>query len=383
MSLTTFRRNKTWYVRGTFLGVQVYRSAQTDNRRIAEAVRVSVQDEIVKASLLPDGARRLHAATGFTAGADDYLAHGKRAPHRPRTIAFVERLKLHFGDDRLDAIDQTAVDKAVDAIVGNQASPATKIRAVIGPLTAVLRHNAIRKRCPRPEFEKPRVFCSATPYLNPREATALIAAAAPHLKPLFLFLLGTGARLSEALYLPWANVDLDAANARFMTKNGHERLAALPPAVVRALDALPHRDGLVFRTDEGVPYSDTKRAYGGQIKTGWAAACRRADLVQQALTPDGKPAVDQHDNPILIARFSPHALRHTWATWFFALSRNLLLLKDEGGWRTDAMVTRYTKLMHSAYEPEIANVWGGAHPRIAVEAGARGVQRRQKVRKKA
>jgi integrase len=383
MSLTTFRRNKTYYVRGEFRGVAVYRSAKTRNKSTAEAVLARIEEEIVASAILPDGTRRLHAATGFSAGADDYLAHGKRAPHRPRTIAFVQRLKLHFGDDRLDAIDQTAVDKAVDAIVGNEASPATKIRAVIGPLIAVLRHNAARKRCERPEFEKPYVLRRATPYLNPPEAAALIAAAAPHLQPLLIFLVGTGARLSEALYLPWANVDLDAANARFMTKNGHERLAALPPAAVQALKALPYRDGAVFRTAEGVPYADTKRAYGGQIKTGWASACRRANLLQQALTPDGEPAVDEQGEAILIARFSPHALRHTWATWFFALSRNLLLLKDEGGWRTDAMVTRYAKLMHSAYEPEIADVWGGTHPRIEVEAGARDVQRRQKLRKKA
>ena len=43
----------------------------------------------------------------------------------------------------------------------------------------------------------------------------LIAAAAPHVKPLLLFLIGTGARMSEALELEWNAVDLVGARAIF------------------------------------------------------------------------------------------------------------------------------------------------------------------------
>jgi integrase len=51
--------------------------------------------------------------------------------------------------------------------------------------------------------------------------------------------------------------------------------------------------------------------------------------------------------------FTPHVLRHTWATWHYALNKDLLALKVEGGWANVAMVERYAKLMPAGYEAEI------------------------------
>ena len=78
----------------------------------------------------------------------------------------------------------------------------------------------------------------------------LIAAAASHLKPLLTFLLCTGARLSEAVYLEWRDVDLIGARAIFWpdrTKSKRRRNVHLPPRIIAALANLPHRDGMVFR----------------------------------------------------------------------------------------------------------------------------------------
>lgn len=52
------------------------------------------------------------------------------------------------------------------------------------------------------------------------------------------------------------------------------------------------------------------------------------------------------------------------ATWFYALSRDPLLLKAEGGWRTLAMVERYAHLMPPEMVHRIAGVWGATHPRL-------------------
>lgn len=368
------RPNGIYYIRGTFQGVPVRRSAETKDRDTAEAVRALVEKEILAAKFDPEQAKRQRDRVSFTAGADHYLTHGKNAPHSPRTVAFVERLQDHFGALPIDRIGQDEIDDAVTAIVGNDAAPATKIRVVIGPTTAILRHNAKRGKCAVPDFELPAVGKSQTPFLTPREALALVGSAAAHLKPLLVFLFGTGARLSEALYLDWKDVDLTAGHARLGmhtddgTKNGEVRIAALPPAVIVALANLDHRTGAIFRRDDGEPYAATEGEYGGQIKTGWKAACRRAGLIVEAVNPDGTPALAADGSRVWVARVSPHACRHSWATWFYAASRNLLLLKDEGGWKSDAMVTRYAKLMNVAHEADIALVWGGAHPRIGTEA---------------
>ena len=58
---------------------------------------------------------------------------------------------------------------------------------------------------------------------------------------------------------------------------------------------------------------------GGQIKTAFRGACRRAG----------------------IANFTPHDCRHTWATWHYVANRNLKALMELGGWKSEAMVMRY------------------------------------------
>ena len=79
-------------------------------------------------------------------------------------------------------------------------------------------------------------------------------------------------------------------------------------------------------------YADHRRAYGGQIKSGWRGAVRRAKL-----------------DPEL----SPHDLRHTWASWHYALQRDLLTLKIEGGWSSVALVERYAHLLLGGHREAI------------------------------
>ena len=44
-----------------------------------------------------------------------------------------------------------------------------------------------------------------------------------------------------------------------------------------------------------------------------------------------------------------HMFRHTWATWAYAVTRDLTFLMNSGGWRSATMVMRYT---HAA-SPEL------------------------------
>jgi integrase len=174
------------------------------------------------------------------------------------------------------------------------------------------------------------------------------------LKPLLIFLLGTGARMSEAIDLDWRDVDLQGARATFwLTKSGKRRDAHLPPAVIASLANLPHRDGRVFRWEtktrrdgtarRSAEYADRERQYGGHIKTAWRGAIRRAGL-DPALTP--------------------HDLRHTWASWQYALHRDLLALKVEGGWSSVTLVERYAHLLPAGHETAISGLWhaGGTSP---------------------
>ena len=184
-------------------------------------------------------------------------------------------------------------------------------------------------------------------YKGAQQTFQMIAAAVPHLKALLTFLLCTGARVSEALELDWRDVDLKGARAIFWrTKSGKRRVVLLPGAAIMALANLQHREGPVFRwatvsTKEGAvkritAYADRNREGGGQFKTAWRGALRRAGL-----------------NPAL----RPHDLRHTWASWHYSAHRDLLKLREEGGWSTIALVERYAHLLPVGHEEAIRTFW--------------------------
>ena len=41
---------------------------------------------------------------------------------------------------------------------------------------------------------------------------------------------------------------------------------------------------------------------------------------------------------------TPHVIRHTWATWFYAATKDYGQLLDIGGWRTTSSAERYRKM---------------------------------------
>ena len=332
-----------WWITGTVTpagaaqGVRIRRRAGSDDLRVAREEATALEASILRDHHLG----RRPAARGWGEAVASYTTAEPRAAGELRRLI---RLTQHLGDTPLDRIGQEAVDRARGALLRPGASMATALREIVVPIRAVLRHAARRGWCSEPMLETPTVAAGRTRALLPAEVEALIAAAAPHLRPLLTWLVCTGCRLGESLALDWADVDLQAARARLWgdtTKAGRSRLVSLPPAAVAAMAGLPHRDGAVFRTrgragKPGTPYRQSGDGYGGQIKTAWATACREAKL----------------------AGVSPHDLRHTWASWSWAMERDLLRLRDAGGWSSVALVERYAHLLPEGQEAGIRRVWG-------------------------
>lgn len=265
--------------------------------------------------------------------ADAVIAYLEAEPRAAGTAARVKRLLRAVGDVSLGNIDAHELLAKGRTSLRPGASPATVRRGVVVPLRAVLIYAHRRGWCDMPYFAPVKEGLGRTRYLLPGEAMRLIAAAAPHLQVLIEFLLGTGARMAEALELDWRDVDLIGARAIFwQTKTGVRRDAALPPSTIGALAGLPDRAGSVIRRPDGRPYASRARQGGGQIKTAWGAALRRAGL-----DPD----------------LTPHDLRHTWASWHYAVNRDLLALKVEGAWSSVALVERYAHLLPAGHEPAI------------------------------
>lgn len=291
------------------------------------------------------------------------LSYIEAAPRSEGTRRRLNRLLRGLGDVPLATIDQDQVTRLARILLGRERryqrkdggvttvprrppSAAAVTREIVTPLRAVLRHAAARGWCEPPYFATPRAPAGRTRYLLPAEAERLLAAAVPHLRPLLVFLLGTGARVAEAVELDWREVDLFGARAILWpasTKTRRRRVLAMPPRAVASLAQLPHREGPVFlwerRPGVFLPYADRGRLAGGQFKRAWHGAIARAGL-----------------DPEL----TPHDLRHSWASWHWALHRDLIALREAGGWSSVQLVERYAHLLPAGEEAAIAAFLGVA-----------------------
>nr|WP_246736442.1 tyrosine-type recombinase/integrase [Enterovirga sp. DB1703] len=174
----------------------------------------------------------------------------------------------------------------------------------------------------------------------------------------------TGARVSSIVY--GARLcDLIMAPGREQiifrdTKNGKDVAAALHPAAARVMrDYLTWRGGLhdreapLFLTYKHRPYEDNGKAWGGQNKTGFKAAKRRARL---RLLKEAFASARQHRkygqrqkalDALLQARADARLLRKVTQHWFRHMlatrmaHRDLRGTMEQGGWTDHRSVMGY------------------------------------------
>lgn len=325
-----------YYIRGSVRGISVDESTGLSDRAAAEEVRIVREAEILRQSIHGNSATRTFAEAALS-----YLEAGGERQHLPPLLK-------HFGQKKLAQIGQAEIDAAAKRLKPG-AAPSTLNRHIYTPCAAVLHHAARKKWCDKPVIARPKEPKGRVRWVEYDEAERLIESAADHLKPLVTFLLCTGARLSEALYLDWREVDLSRAQVIFLdTKNGEDRGVPLHPRALAALANLPHRKGAVFRRHYGGKrwdgkirpvgdgYADREGKGGGQVKTAWRKMLERAEITD----------------------FTPHDCRHTWATWHYRENRDLSALMELGGWKTPAMVMRYAHVNTSHLAGSVGRIWG-------------------------
>lgn len=342
-----------YYIRGSVRGVSVDESTGTGDAVAAEDIRILREAEILHRSIHGDSASRTFAEAALS-----YMAGGGERDH-------LGALVKHFGNRKLAQIGQAEIDAAA-AKLKPRAAASTINRQIYTPMAAVLHHAARLQWCAKPVLARPKQPEGRVRWLTHAEAEGLIQAAPEAgLRPLVVFLLCTGARITEALTLDWRDVDLSRCHVSILnegsggsgTKNGESRGVPLHCRAVAALANLPHRTGKVFRVHYGgalksgrvrpvgAPYKDRKGAGGGQVKNAWPKMLKRAGIVD----------------------FTPHDCRHTWATWHYAANRDIAALMELGGWSDVESVMRYTHVNVGHLAPSIAKIWGNdGEPHIAL-----------------
>jgi integrase len=195
-------RSPNWIIRGTLRGIRVEESTGTDNRKVAEEIRAKREAEILAQSVY---GRR--ATATFAEAALSYLEN--RGNKR-----FLNKVIQHFGVTPLAKIDQDAIDKGALKTYPN-ACTATRDRQFYTPVSAVIKHAAKRGWCSQIILERPDKSPGRVQWIGPEEANRLIEACNEHLRPLVIFLLYTGARMGEALWLDWRDINLSRRHVSF------------------------------------------------------------------------------------------------------------------------------------------------------------------------
>lgn len=304
LKLVPPRAGKTpyWTVRGTYLGVYVERSTKTTERVKAQRSLAIWREEIERGRYAKPGEPTfLDAAVAYMA------ATGNER--------FLEPLLEKLGALPLRGVAQGEIDQAAIALYPN-ASPATRNRQVHTPVSAILKHAGREAKLRRPSGAR---GTQRTEWMTPQQAFRLIdaAKAIDHEFGLFLsLLLYTGMRLSEALSLTCARVDLLTESAFVSsTKNGTPRSVYLPPAAVAALATLPR--GIERAAERVFRFRKNGRLYALMMAAKKAGG---ADL----------------------AFVTFHVFRHTWATWMRRYGGlDTTGLVATGAWKDRTSAARY------------------------------------------
>lgn len=274
------------------------------------------------------------AVIGFAEAAIEYMEAG----HSKRFLAPLIR---HYGHTKIAKIDQAAMNNAARTIYPG-AAQSTIRRQVFTPTKAVINYATGNRPQAR---EKERI---RTRWLTLDEVDALILHAGPQ-AGLLTLMVECGPRTSEALRLEWSDVDMDAGRVFFeQSKQGTARWVEFGPRTRAALASLCRpevRTGRVFLTPKGKPYSIPKDGNGGNpIKRGFDKAKRAAGIL------DAEGEIDP--------TVTPHVLRHTWASWAYAVDPDSYRVGEAGGWADGQMPRRYVKLCPPGYgESVIARGW--------------------------
>lgn len=358
-------KSKIFYVRGAHHGVTVDESARTRVRADAEGVRERREREIYAEVVL--GKKRDRS---FAEAALGYMNGDGEAKYLTKILAAqvkVDSKRVVFGEMLLKDIDQAVIDDLA-ALLYPGAKSSTRNRQVYTPVSAVLTWASEQKswqfshgRVRRPKQPKGKLD-----WRTPTEIEWWLARVGD-LKPLISAYVGTGARASEMLNLKWPNVTPALHRITLWEDETKAETARGIDLQMRVRAVMPPRPdnnkGHVWLKANGERWSAydaiNNRLWNVTVREARAVASKaEQDEIAEALSIartlkvvglEKRRAAATRAREIIaevaqredIPRIHCHVFRHTWATWAYAVTRDMPWVMAQGGWATPALAMRY------------------------------------------
>ena len=268
----------------------------------------------------------------FDKAAELFLEWAK-ANKRPKTVTAysgsAKRLTEFFGSRNLSKISPFLIEKYKLKHIGAGKRRKADGKVMVNRDTSTLRN--IINRCidwgkcegPNP-MQKVKRFKESkgnVRFLTEEEERALLTAAKEPMRTLFLLGIYSGARAkSEALTLTWDSIDFKNGFLTILdayAKNGETRTVPLDLGLADALSRLKEKakGQHVFTKKNGSRYRSCRDAFDKAVK--------KAELVGVR---------------------GPHVLRHTFGSRLGMAGVDPRTIQELGGWKSLAMVQRYTHL---------------------------------------
>jgi integrase len=314
MPLKLYKRGKVWWISGTVHGQKVRETTGSNDKEVAEAIRIKKE-----AGLVSDHVYGPKATRDFSDAVTSYIeAGGERryigTPH--------SGLLWHFYSTPLKDIQQDDLDKAARTLYPT-ALPETRNRQCYTPFIAVWNHAvkngwADMRLWSRPKKAKGTNVVriakrrAGTFPVDYEHAAKFIAAMSPGPAMLMTTLFYTGMRPIEIFALEADDVNIAGRWITLTkTKTGEPRGIPIHEFLVPIFESLLKRNSLaedprLFRTPKGEPYAtivtEVEGEGGGGLKTAINGARKRSGI------RDIAPYTGRHScsTGLVVAGVHPH-----------------------------------------------------------------------------
>lgn|SRR3990167_201966 len=310
--LCKVKGSNKYYARFSIRGKRICRSTGTENKALAEEYEQHLREKLWKAEKLGQTRRTWEeAVVAFCLGKNT-------EPLKWHLTILDKYCKGRFLDELEDVRDQLVKDRLSQGIKLKNGVSNHTVNKTLAHYRAIL-INARRKGW----IDK--VYVEMLPqapgrvrWLTHEEAECLINELPEHLKAPVRFSLATGLREANVTHLEWSSIDLGRRVAWVQADHHKNKEPHQIPLNSQAMVVLRNQEGK--HKDRVFTYR--RKPIGHINNYAWRKALKRAG----------------------ISNFRVHDLRHTWASWHAQNGTPIPVLQKLGGWKTLAMVMRYSHL---------------------------------------